>query len=47
MIILNFSHPLTPEQIAKIEELSNRKVEQVIALATTSHTRSPLSRLPK
>lgn len=33
MIILNFSHPLTPEQIAKIEELSNRKVERVIALA--------------
>ena len=33
MILLNFSHPFTPEQITKIEELTNRKVEQVIALA--------------
>ena len=33
MIILNFSHPLTTEQIAKIEEITSRKVEQVIALA--------------
>jgi len=32
LIILNFSHPLTPEQITKIEELSKRKVEQVVAL---------------
>jgi len=33
MIILNFSHPLTPEQTAKIEELTKGQVEQVIALA--------------
>lgn len=33
MILLNFSHPLTEEQIAKIEELTSRKVERVIALA--------------
>jgi hypothetical protein len=33
MILLNFSHPLTPEQIAKIEELTHAKIEQVIALA--------------
>jgi hypothetical protein len=33
MIILNFSHPLTPEQITKIEELTTHKVEQVVALA--------------
>lgn len=32
MIILNFSHPLTPEQISKIEELTTHKVEQVVAL---------------
>lgn len=33
MILLNFSHPLTPEQIAKIEELTTHKVERVVALA--------------
>lgn len=33
MIILNFSHPLTPEQTAKIEELTRSKVEDVVSLA--------------
>lgn len=33
MIILNFSHPLTPEQTAKIEELTRSKVENVVSLA--------------
>lgn len=33
MILLNFSHPLTEEQLSKIEELTTRKVEQVMPLA--------------
>jgi hypothetical protein len=33
MILLNFSHPLTPEQTAKIEELTARKIEQFVPLA--------------
>jgi hypothetical protein len=33
MIILNFSHPLTPEQSAKIEELTRNKIERVISLS--------------
>jgi len=32
MIILNFSHPLTPEQQAQIEALTQNPVERVIAL---------------
>jgi hypothetical protein len=33
MILLNFSHPLTDEQLAAVEQLTNRKVEQVVPLA--------------
>ena len=33
MILLNFSHPLTPEQTAQIETLIGQPVEQVIPLA--------------
>ena len=32
MILLNFSHPLTPEQLAAVETLAKSRVEQVIAL---------------
>jgi hypothetical protein len=32
MILLNFSHPLTPEQLAAIEALTGQKVERVIPL---------------
>lgn len=32
MILLNFSHPLTPEQLASVEALASQKVEQVLAL---------------
>ena len=34
MILLNFSHPLTPEQIARVEALTSQKVDQVLALNT-------------
>jgi len=30
MIVLNFSHPLTPAQITQIERLTNRKIARVI-----------------
>jgi len=32
MLLLNFSHPLTPEQLTSVETLSSQKVEQVLAL---------------
>lgn len=34
MIILNFAHPLTPEQLAEIERLTDRRVERVIDIET-------------
>lgn len=30
MVILNFSHPLTPAQVADIERLTGRKAERVV-----------------
>lgn len=30
MILINFSHPLTPAQITQIERLTNRKIARVI-----------------
>jgi len=32
MILINFSHPLTPEQVAQAEALTGQKVEQIIPL---------------
>jgi hypothetical protein len=32
MILLNFSHPITPEQQAQIEALTNNPIEKIIAL---------------
>jgi hypothetical protein len=32
MILLNFSHPLTPEQVAQCEQFTGQKIENVIAL---------------
>lgn len=32
MILLNFSHPLTPEQLAQSETFSGQKIEQVIPI---------------
>jgi hypothetical protein len=34
MILLNFSHPLTPDHLAQIESLSGQKVERVIEVST-------------
>jgi len=33
VIVLNFSHPLTPEQIGQIESLARQKMERVIEVA--------------
>lgn len=33
MIVLNFSHPLTPEQLARVEALTARSIDRVIDLA--------------
>ncbi len=32
MILLNFSHPLTPDQLGQITQLTGHTVERVIAL---------------
>ena len=34
MIILNFTHPLMPEQISQIEALTRQKVERTIVIPT-------------
>lgn len=41
MLLLNFSHPLTPEQIAQVERLSGQQVEQVITLAVQFDNNQP------
>lgn len=41
MILLNFSHPLTPEQVVQIETLTNQKIKQVIHLPTQFDHQQP------
>jgi len=41
MILLNFSHPLTPEQIAQVEDLSGMRVEQVLELPVQFDNQQP------
>lgn len=41
MLILNFAHPLTEEQISRIESLTEKKVEQVIALPVQFDNEKP------
>jgi hypothetical protein len=41
MIILNFSHPLTPEHLAQIEALTGQSVERVIEIPTHLDTEAP------
>lgn len=46
MILLNFSHPITPEQLETIERLTRRTVERVIPLSTQfDHQQSFLPQL--
>ena len=44
MILLNFSHPLTPEQIAQVETLTAQKVEQVISLSVQFDNDQPYNK---
>lgn len=41
MILLNFSHPLTPDQKAQIETLTGHPLEQVIALPVQFDNEQP------
>jgi hypothetical protein len=41
MLLLNFSHPLTPEQQAQAEQLTGQKIEQVIELAVQFDNEQP------
>lgn len=41
MIVLNFSHPLTPEQLARVVELAGQPVERVVALSAQFDHQQP------
>jgi hypothetical protein len=43
MVVLNFAHPLTPEQIRQIEALTGQPVEQVIAIDAQVDLLQPLA----
>jgi hypothetical protein len=43
MILLNFAHPLTPEQIAQIEALSYQKIERVVEVPSQIDPQQPLA----
>lgn len=41
MLLLNFGHPLTDQQLARVRELAGRDIERVIAIPTQfDHARS-------
>ncbi|NPV86936.1 MAG: hypothetical protein HPY45_13125 [Anaerolineae bacterium] len=41
MLLLNFSHPLTPQQVAQIERLSGKTIENIIDLAVQFESQQP------
>ncbi len=43
MILLNFSHPLTPDQLAQVETLAGRKIERVVEVPSQIDTQQPLA----
>jgi len=43
MIIINFSHPLTPEHLTQIENITGQKVERVIAVKTQFDNNCPFA----
>jgi hypothetical protein len=43
MILLNFAHPLTREQIAQIEDLSCQKIASVIEIPSQIDSEQPLA----
>ena len=42
MKILNFSHPLTPEQLRRVEELAQQPLEDVLHVETDLDPQSPI-----
>jgi hypothetical protein len=42
IIVLNFAHPLTAQQQAQIEELSNTTIEDIITISTLINEEEPL-----
>lgn len=43
MVLLNFSHPITEEQLQRIEELTGKKVTRVVAIDAQVDLYQPLS----
>ena len=43
MILLNLSHPLTPEHLSQIETLTGRKIDRVIELHSQIDPQQPLA----
>lgn len=41
MLLINFSHPLTPEQLAQVEAVTGAAVERVIAVPAQFDTAQP------
>jgi len=41
MILLNFSHPITPDQIARIEELTGQTVERLVDIPVQFDNQAP------
>lgn len=42
MILLNFSHPLTPNHLQQIEQLTGQKIERVVAIHSQIDPQQPL-----
>jgi hypothetical protein len=43
MILINFSHPLSPEQLDQLQSLTGQSVERVIAIPVQADTGQPLA----
>ncbi len=43
LVVLNFSHPLTDEQLRQLEELTGRKVEHVIDIDAQIDVQRPMA----
>lgn len=41
MLLLNFSHPITPEQMAQIEQLAGQPIQQTVNLAVQFDHQQP------
>jgi hypothetical protein len=43
MILLNYSHPLTPVQLEQVEALAGKKIERVVEIHTQIDAQQPLA----